>query len=313
MKSLIIKANDVPQRLDKFMRKYFPHMSLGAIYKIIRKKKVKVNKKVAKIDYELKIDDCLDFYINDEFFESSKKNKKKSKTIRKPNLNIAYEDKNILICAKPSGLLSHSSNCYEPNLIDFIIEYLKQKDEYHPESENTFTPALCNRLDRNTSGLLICAKTRPALSFINSKIKSNEIEKYYKCLCYDNFKNKKGTIDTFLSKDEEKGQVYVRKGPENGAKRSVTQFEVLESKNGIALVRIRLLTGRTHQIRVHMNHIGCPIVGERKYNSLGNKIIHYKNQALCSDKIVFNFKECEEDFKNLNGLVISCETNELIL
>lgn len=299
MKTVIVNQNDAEQRLDKFLSKLL-NMPQNMLYKAIRKKRVKLNGKRAEISCRLKEGDKLDLYINDEFFKTEKS---ENLSNAPSDINIVYEDENILIADKPGGMPCHSSAGTQDadTLIGRVKAYLFKTGVYNPELENSFSPALCNRLDRNTSGLVIAAKNAAALRIINEKIKNREIEKYYVCLVVGVPNPPSGRIETYLKKDGGSNTVRVLEHSEKGAKRAVTEYSVIRESGAGAEVEIRLITGRTHQIRVHMAHIGHPIRGDVKYGAPKDSGRGY--QQLRAYKIKFNFKEpCALDY--LNGKTI---------
>ncbi len=300
MRTVTIGENDANQRLDKFMTKYFATMPQSLLYKYIRKKCVRVNGKHARAEHILLCGDVLNFYIKDEFFDLPVK--KPFYDDVKVNLDIVYEDKNILLINKPEGSVCHESESSASNdtLVSQIQAYLYNKGEFLPQNENTFAPALCNRLDRNTQGIIIAAKNAEALRILNKKIKDREIHKYYLCLAHGKFDKNAGEISAYLSKDESKNQVTIFENPKQGSKKIVTRYRVLDYKDGISLVEVELVTGRTHQIRAHLAHIAHPLVGDKKYGgSQNNSSIARKYQALCSYKLSFDFTT---DAKSLSYL-----------
>jgi 23S rRNA pseudouridine955/2504/2580 synthase len=208
------------------------------------------------------------------------------------HLDVIFEDENILAVYKPSGLIVHEDENEKQNtLINRVKAYLYKNGEYDPAVENSFAPALCHRLDRNTAGLVICAKNFATLQIMNEKIKNDEIEKHYRGLTCGVPRPARGTISTYLFKDEKNNQVYVCGKSHANAKSAITKYKVLGAKNNIALVDVNLITGRTHQIRVHFAHIGCPILGDNKYGSKEvNRKFRQKYQCLVAYKIKFNFQ-----------------------
>ena len=290
MKELRVNPNDAGQRLDRFVSKAVPLLPESLLQKYIRLKRIKVNGKGAKRDARLQTGDLLQLYINDEFFEKPREENSYLK-VGTPKLNIVYEDENILLADKKPGVLCHSAGVWDYNtLIAHIQAYLAQKGEWRPREENSFAPALCNRIDRNTGGIVIAAKNAEALRILNDKIRDREIEKYYLCAVQGRPKPPEGRLENYLFKDAQKNQVFVKAKPEPGAKTAVTEYKLLRSKGPLSLVECRLLTGRTHQIRVQMAHAGWPLLGDGKYGrERFNKDYDEKGQALYSYKLRFDF------------------------
>ncbi len=289
MREFTIGKNDAGQRLDRFVSKNLPLLPPALLQKYIRLKRIKVNGKGAKRDARLSTGDVLQLYINDEFFDKPNE-ENLFLTLFKPQLNIVYEDENLLLVDKRPGLVVHADETEKVNtLINHIQAYLYQKKEWNPKWENAFAPALCNRIDRNTGGIVIAAKNAETLRIINDKIKEHELEKSYLCVTVGHPKQSKGRIEGFVLKDEAKKQVFFYHKPIPGGKTAVTLYETLENRGGLSLVECRLLTGRTHQIRVSMAEIGCPLLGDGKYgNGAVNKRYHETRQALYSYKLVFS-------------------------
>lgn len=289
MKTFIINENDSGQRLDKFLAKSVKNLPKNLMYKYIRLKRIKLNGKRCEISTRLNAGDVLQLYINDEFFEVPKEN---SFLNVSDNVNIIYEDKNIILVDKPSGLVVHED---DDNSIDTLINrikhYLYNKKEYNPDNELSFTPSLCNRLDRNTTGIVICAKNAESLRILNQKIKDRELHKYYLCVCTGIFDKKEDTLKNYLFKDEKSKTVHIENKKRPNNKQILTKYKVVKEKNNLSLVEINLITGRTHQIRAHLSYIGHPILGDGKYgiNHI-NKKYGVKTQALCSNRLVFDFK-----------------------
>ena len=290
MKELTVGKNDAGQRLDRFVAKAVPLLPDSLLQKYIRLKRIKVNGKPSKRDLRLSAGDVLMLYINDEFFEAPREDNAWLK-IAKPRLNILYEDENILLADKKPGVLCHSAGKWDYNtLIANIQAYLAQKGEWQPKEEHSFSPALCNRIDRNTGGIVIAAKNAEALRILNEKIRDREIEKYYLCAVYGRPKPDNGQLKNELFKDAVKNQVYVKSKPEPGSRSAVTEYQVLMTRAGLSLVECRLLTGRTHQIRVQMAYAGWPLLGDGKYGREQiNRRFHEERQALYSWRLCFDF------------------------
>ena len=267
MKELTIRQNDAGQRLDRFVGKAVPLLPESLLQKYIRLKRIKVNGKGAKRDYHVALGDSVQLYINDEFFEPPREENSYLK-VSTPQLDIVFEDENLLLADKKPGVLCHSAGKWDYNtLIANIQAYAYQKGEWRPREENAFAPALCNRIDRNTGGIVIAAKNAEALRILNEKIRDREIEKRYLCVVHGRPKPPEGRLSSYIFKDAKRNQVYVRTKPEPGAKTAVTDYKLLRSAGGLSLVECTLHTGRTHQIRAQMAAAGWPLLGDGKYGS----------------------------------------------
>lgn len=310
MKSFTIAKNDAGQRLDKFITKAVPLLPQGLMYKYIRTKRIKVNSKRSEISYKLVEGDTVDMYINDEFFAPAKEHFDFLSASKK--LDIIYEDENILLLNKKVGLLSHPDDTeYNDTLITRVKRYLYEKGEYDPRDEQSFTPSLVNRIDRNTGGIVIAAKNAEALRILNDKIRDREIEKYYLCAVQGRPKQPRGRLENYLFKDAAKNQVYVKNRPEPGAKTAVTEYRLIKTSGALSLMECRLLTGRTHQIRAQMSHAGMPLLGDGKYGSERfNKNFGEKGQALYSYKLEFAFPTDAGILEYLRGKTFTVESVE---
>ena len=290
MKELTIKKNDAGQRLDRFVGKAVPLLPESLLQKYIRLKRLKLNGKGAKRDTKVAEGDVLQLYINDEFFEKPTEKNAYLK-VGAPKIDIVYEDENILLANKKPGVLCHADSGWSyDTLIAHIQAYMAQKGEWNPKGEHSFAPALCNRIDRNTGGIVIAAKNAEALRILNEKIRDREIDKRYLCVVHGRPRPEKGRLAGFIFKDAKKNQVYVKKESIPGAKTAVTDYRLLAHKEGLSLVECTLHTGRTHQIRAQMADAGWPLLGDGKYGSeRRNKPYGEHGQALYSYKLCFDF------------------------
>ena len=252
MRELTIGKNDAGQRVDRFVSKALPLLPPALLQKYIRLKRIKVNGGRAQRDQRLREGDVLQLYINDEFFDKPREDNL-FLTLFRPSLDIVYEDENLMLLNKRPGLVVHADETEKVNtLINHIQAYLYQKREWNPRWENAFTPALCNRIDRNTGGIVIAAKNAETLRIINQKIRDREIDKRYLCITVGTPRPPQGEVSCFLLKDEKKKQVAVYHRPVPGGKTAVTRYRTLETREELSLLEVELLTGRTHQIRATM-------------------------------------------------------------
>ncbi len=301
MKAFTIGPNDAGQRLDRFLAKAVPLLPASLAQKYIRLKRIKCNGKRIDRDTRLNTGDVLELYINDEFFDKPREDNAYL-TVANPKLNIVYEDDQILLVDKRPGLAVHPHDGaeYGRTLIDHIQSYLYQKKQWRPREENAFTPALCNRIDRNTGGIVIAAKTAEALRVMNQKIKDRELDKRYLAIVEGVPKAKEGSLKGYLFKDAKKNRVFVTDTPQAGAKSCQTNYKVLASRQGLSLVECELITGRTHQIRAQFAHAGHPLLGDGKYGKL-DKRFDRNYQALYSYKLTFAFTTEAGALAHLNG------------
>ena len=291
MREIKISKNDSGQRLDRFLIKCFPALTMGNICKLARKNCIKLNGKKCDTKTHLAENDIIKLFIKDELLEP--KQIDEDFTSVSDELDIVYEDENILLINKPQGMVVHEDETNDTDtLINRIKSYLYNKGEYLPEKENTFVPALCNRIDRNTCGIVIIAKNAEALRILNEKIKARELTKKYLCLVRGEMPKTRDLLTGYLKKDSSKNMVEIVDRPREGYLKILTEYTVLAQKGDFSLLEVNLLTGRTHQIRAHLAHIGHPIVGDGKYGvNREDKKLGYKFQTLCSYSLTFSFKD----------------------
>ena len=312
MKEFQIKKNDAGQRLDKFLTKAVKGLPISLMYKYIRTKKIKVNRARTEQKYVLQEGDIVQLFIKDEFFDSPEKDNSALASIT-PKLTIVYEDENIILCNKRPGVLVHEDDDGKDNtLIMHIKAYLYQKGEYDPENEQSFAPALCNRIDRNTGGIVIGAKNAEALRVMNDKIKNDEISKFYYCVVHGKMPKKSDTLTGFLLKDSDKNQVKIFDKQVKGSKNIITKYKVVSEKNGMSLLEIELVTGRTHQIRAHMSYMGHPLLGDGKYGiNKDDRARGYKYQALYAYRLRFDFDDDSGALGYLNGKEVKLSRDDV--
>lgn len=312
MRIITIKKNDAGQRLDKFLTKAVCGLPASLMYKYIRTKKIKVNRQRTEQKYILCEGDEIQLFIRDEFFDSPEKDTGALTRI-KPKIDIVYEDDNIILCNKRPGVLVHEDdNAADNTLIMHIKAYLYNNGEYDPENEQSFAPALCNRIDRNTGGIVIAAKNAEALRVMNEKIKLDEIRKFYICAVHGKMPKSSDTLTGFLRKDEKNNTVKISDREMAGYKNIITKYKSLCQSGNNSLIEVELVTGRTHQIRAHMAHIGHPLLGDGKYGvNRDDRESGYKYQALYSYRLIFDFVDDSGALGYLRGKQVSLDPTDI--
>ncbi len=321
MRQITINKNDSGQRLDKFLLKRFKTMPKSLMHKYLRTKYIKLNGKKTTPEVFVNEGDVLTLYIKDEFFEESKKEYEFMKASKK--LDIVYEDENIILIDKKPGVIVHQDKNYDADcIVNRVQRYLFEKGEYDPESDKAFSPALVNRIDRNTGGIIIGAKNAMALRVLNEKVRTREIRKFYLCIVKGSPKKKSATLTDYLTKNESKNTVRVTRNETPNSKKIITKYDVIsyDKARDLSLIEVELLTGRTHQIRAHMASISHPLLGDEKYGDKAlNKKYNKNSQQLCSYKLMFDFKQDAGELQYLNQKEFSlneiwfCESNRIKL
>ena len=289
-----IGPNEAGQRLDKFLRKLLKDVPLSAIFKALRKKDIRVNEKKQNEKYFLQEGDVVEI----KYIQSNKEDKKeKFIKVDPKRIKIAYEDENVVVIEKWPDVLVHSdsNNSEEPTLTDYVLSYLNDKGDYIPENEITFTPAACNRLDRNTSGMVMFGKTFEGLKAINEAIREDEIRKYYYALAKG--KIRAGLYEAYILKNPETNTSKIYDTEVKNSKKISMEISIVESNGAYSLLEIHLITGRSHQIRAHLAHLGNPIIGDNKY---GDK----KLNSFFESKYGLNFQYLyayKLNFRKING------------
>lgn len=312
MKQYTATANDEGVRLSRFVQSVTRDFPTSLLYKSFRNKRIKVNGKRAEPDTRLSAGDLIELYINDEFFPVGKPTAKTAKLPRRqPPVTVVYEDENFAVLYKPAHLLCHSDRTGDANLVDAFAAYLEAKGEYDPHAEKRFAPALCNRLDRGTEGLVLAAKSYAALRDLNAIIRDDMMKKEYLTITVG--APPQGRFVAWLQHSEKNNKVRIHARESEGYKQIITEVTVIRQAGPFALCRIGLITGRTHQIRAHLAYLGHPVLGDIKYgNRKMNERTGTKTQALCAVRITFREIPEENTLHYLSGKVIKLKDPQIV-
>lgn len=290
MREIKIGKNEADQRLDKLLLKYLNKAAPSFIYKMLRKKNIKLNGKKADGKERLRPGDLVQIYLAEETVEKfMEKKAEKSRKIGTEHIRVIYEDEQLLLLNKPAGILSQKANNKDVSMNEEMLAYLMEKGMVTEESLKTFKPSICNRLDRNTAGILIAGKSLPALQELNELIRERKIGKYYKCIVAGRLE-KEEKIRGYLIKDEKTNKVRISKKPIPGGEEILTAYRPLALWEEASLLEVELITGKTHQIRAHLASIGHPILGDRKYGDpvkYSRQMKKGNYQALFAYKLAF--------------------------
>ncbi|MBE5799086.1 MAG: RluA family pseudouridine synthase [Clostridiales bacterium] len=304
MKSITIDKTWDGRRLTRFLQKAMPSASMGQIRKFLRLGRIKVSGKKGTEETVLCEGAVIDMYVEDEFFAEVEKEDPFYSKIR-PKLTILYEDEHVMLLDKRIGLVCHPDEGEKVHtLLTYAQAYLYQKGQWNPKTD--FAPALCNRIDRFTAGIVILAKTQEALRAMDQKIRTHEVQKYYLCAVHGKMKYKDGTLRHFLMKRPEQKKVTVLRKSEPGSKEAITYYQAIDENNGLTLCECLLGTGRTHQIRAQFAAIGHPLLGDNQYGNAkqNEKYGRVNGQALCAYRLIFDFEGDAGCLSGLNGLTV---------
>ncbi len=312
MQEITIGKNEAGQRLDKFLAKYMNLAPKSFFYKMMRKKNITLNGKKCEGAEKLAEGDVVKLFLSDETIAGFTEIKvQKIQKVKKQKLDVLYEDEHIVLINKPSGMLSQKAKESDVSLVEYLIDYLLDTEAITEESMRSFRPSICNRLDRNTSGIVACGKSLSGLQMLSEVFRDRSIHKYYQCIVKGEMKDCR-TIDGWLVKDEKSNKVQIFKSEVKDSLPIRTKYEPLATNRTYTLLKVTLITGRSHQIRAHLASIGHPIVGDSKYGAnvsrgkqnhrgVGTAEEKYQIRSQLLHSYRLEFPDLQEPFTYLNG------------
>ena len=291
MKLITVHKQEEGQRLVKLLGAYLKEAPNSFFYKMLRKKNITLNGKKADGTEKLKCGDEIRLFLSDETYEKFAGKVQPKEKFPMAKLNIVYEDSNVIFINKPAGMLSQKSVPSDVSLNEYLLGYLEKSGQWKQEESKAFRPSVCNRLDRNTSGMVICGKSMAGLQQMAALLKDRSLHKYYLCLV-KGVMTESQHLEGYLLKDENSNQVKIFQKETEGAVHIITEYEPLYTDGEVTLLKVTLVTGKSHQIRAHLSSIGHPIIGDPKYgdrkvNAFFRETHGIKNQMLHAWKLTF--------------------------
>ncbi|MCR5609661.1 MAG: RluA family pseudouridine synthase [Lachnospiraceae bacterium] len=320
MKEIIVGKNEAGQRVDKLLFKYLNSAPKSFVYKMLRKKNIVLNDKKSEGNEILKLNDNIKIYLSDETYDKFSGNACEVKVNKslEPIADVIFENEDILFFNKPAGVLSQKAEKDDYSLNEYLIEYMLNNGSISENELKSFKPSICNRLDRNTSGLVCCGKTLKGTQFLTRCIRERDVHKFYITIVKGIIK-KSLTIDGYLIKDSKTNKVSITKDKRDNADRIITKIIPVTDNGRYSVVRIELVTGKTHQIRAHLSSIGNPIIGDVKYgdkevNQYVRKTYKLNNQLLHAYEMIFEEAKCDKELlKGINNYTVKAELPKLFL